>query len=625
MSDQFVYDEDYFLVADDSGSRPTTFRRVPASNLPALPALNASRDYFYRGAGDGATNHDGVLDAIVVGGDIRVHFGPGEFLFESSVANDVLIYLAAAGTTLKGSGVGVTTFTFKATDTGFHSGILVGTSAHDCVVEDLTIQRRSNYGSIMVNLQGGTGIGCQRLTFRNCKLDGADSTYAQYSHCVGYANTGTYSDLVFEDVAFANFAYSFLMNNAATGVVDRIRVTNCTFTNCGFDVNAPLATVRDVVVSGCRFTGDIGYACGLAHVEGATIANNHFVDITGEALHVEDYSTNVAIYGNKIIDCNETTLTAPVYIFDSNNIDFFDNDIVNTAETGGAEKVQLYVLGLESGTTAGGRARAGATYNINIHHNRFSSGPNGAILLFFTGNYAIDNNHFQGGLAISDTFTESGTNVREALKVVSSEPRSGGSICGNKIRGYRSATWRSTNSRSFSDGTVIANNTIRECRHGIQARNTMSVAFFGNHISRCVYPMSIGARAGGSDGVGCNAYSMVGNVMFGNQYPASIDGRLTVVATGAATVGTGVTVNVVATDLDLPNGAVVTFSGGGVLTLTSAKNADSTSLTGNLTTANIVSGQYGVATGLKDRPYDGNIDVRGTAGNVDAVAGRYGF
>lgn len=587
--------------------------------------LNATRDYFYTGNGDGVTNHDGVLDAIIVGGDIRVHFAPGDFLFEATVANDVLFYLAAAGTILKGSGVGATTFTFKATDTGFHAGILVGTSAHDCVVEDVTIRRGSNYGSIMVNLQGGTGIGCQRLTLRNCKLDGAGSTYAEYSHGIGYANTGTYSDLVFENVAFADFGYSFLMNVAATGVVNRVRVSNCTFLNCGFDVNAPLATVRDVVVDGCRFTGTVGYAVGLAQAQGASVSNNYF-NVTGEAIHIEDYSTNVRVFGNTFYECNTASLTAPVYIFDSNNIDLFDNDFVNTAaEVAGAEKVQLYVLGLESGTTAGGRARLGATYNINVHHNRFSSGPNGAILMFFTGNYSIDHNHFQGGLSISDTYVESGTNIREAMKVVSMESSDGGSIQGNKIQGYRSATWRSTNSLSFSDGTVVANNVIRQCRHGIQARNTKSAVFSGNHISRCVYPMSIGARGGGGDGVGCYPYTVVGNVMYDNQYPASVDGRLTVVASGAATVGSGVTVSVAATDLDLPSGAVVTFSGGGVLTLTSAKNADSTSLTGNLTVANIVSGQYGVATGLKDRPYDGNVDVRGMSGNVDTVAGRYGF
>lgn len=39
MTDLFVYDEDYFVVADDAGARPTTFRRVPASNLSSLPAL----------------------------------------------------------------------------------------------------------------------------------------------------------------------------------------------------------------------------------------------------------------------------------------------------------------------------------------------------------------------------------------------------------------------------------------------------------------------------------------------------------------------------------------------------------------------------------------------------------
>jgi len=587
--------------------------------------LNATRDYYYAGAGDGVTNHNGELDAIFAAGNVRVHFTPGTFLFSSSVANDVLNYINTSNVTVKGAGKDATTFVFEATDTGFHAGFLIGTSARNVVIEDLTIERGSNYGSIMFNLGGSTGVGVRGLTVRNCRLDGSESVYAEYSHGIGYANSGTYSDLVFDNVDFVDFAYSFLMQNASAAIVDRIRVTNCTFSDCGFDVNAPNGTVRDVVVSGCRFTGNVGYACGLAHAEGATIANNHYLSLTGEAIHIEDYSTNVTVYGNRIIECNQSLLTAPVYIFDSNNIDFHDNDIVNTSETGGAEKVQLYVLGLESGTTAGGRTRAGATYNISIHNNRFTSGPNGAILLFFTGNYAIDNNHFQGGLAISDTFTESGTNVREALKVVSSEPRSGGSICGNKIRGYRSATWRSTNSRSFSDGTVIANNTIRECRHGIQARNTMAVAFAGNNISRCIYPMSIGARAGGSDGLGCNPYSTVGNVLYGNQYPASLDGRLTVVASGAATIGSGVTVNVVATDIDLPNGAVVTFSGGGVLTLTSAKNADSTSLTGNLTTANIVSGQYGVATGLKDRPYDGNVDVRGTSGNVDSVAGRYGF
>lgn len=623
MSDQFAYTEDYLVVADEPTGRPTTYRRVPVAGISAT--LNTIRDYYYTGAADGVTNHDGLLDPIFALGNVRVHFGPGTYLFSSSVSVDVLNYINTANVTVKGAGKGTTKFLFQATDTGFHSGFLIGAAATNVVIEDLTIERGSNYQSIMLNLGGGTGIGVRGLTVRNCRLDGKESSFAQFSHGVGYANTGTYSDLVFENVDFVDFGYAWLMNNASTSIVDRIRVTNCTFTNCGFDVNAPNATVRDTVVTGCRFTGNILYACGLAQAQGATVSNNHFVNVSGEAIHIEDYSKNVAVYGNKIIDCNLSELTAPVYIFDSNNIDFHDNDLVNTTEVSSGEKTQVLILGLESGTTAGGRAKLGATYNINIHHNRFTSGPNHAIVLLYTSNYAIDHNHFRGGLSISDTFVETGTQIRDALKIASSENSKGGSIIGNKIQGYRSATFRSTDSLSFSDGTVIANNTIRECRHGIQARNTKSVVIANNHISRCIYPMSIGARGGGGNGVGCQPYSMIGNVMFGNQYPASVDGRLTVVATGAATVGTGVTVNVVATDLDLPNGAVVTFSGGGVLTLTSAKNADSTSLTGNLTTANIVSGQYGVATGLKDRPYDGNIDVRGTAGNVDAVAGRYGF
>lgn len=587
---------------------------------PTGPVDSSTKDYFYQGVGDGVTNHDGLLDSIIVGGDIRVHFAPGDFLFESSVANDVLIYLAATGTTLKGSGVGATTFTFKATDTGFHSGILVGSSAHDCVIEDLTIRRASNFGSIMVNLQGGSGVGCQRLTVRNCKLDGAGSTYAEYSHGVGYANTGTYSDLVFENVAFADFGYSFLMNVAATGVVNRVRVSNCTFLNCGFDVNAPLATVRDVVVDGCRFTGTVGYACGLAHVEGASVSNNYF-NVTGEAIHIEDYSTNVRVFGNTFYECNTVSLTAPVYIFDSNNIDLFDNDFVNTSEVASAEKVQLYVLGLESGTTAGGRARLGATYNINVHHNRFSSGPNGGILLFFTGNYAIDHNHFQGGLAISDTHVETGTNVREAVKVVSMESSDGGSIQGNKIQGYRSATWRSTNSLSFSDGTVIANNAIRQCRHGIQARNTKSVVIANNMISRCIYPLSVGPRGGGGDGIGCYPYSMSGNVLFDNKYAGSFDGRMTVVSGGTATVGTGKTLTVVATDHDMPLYTRITFAGGGVLTLTSAASADSTSLSGTVSVASIASGEAGIALGIVDQPYGTGGDVSAIGANVDTVAG----
>jgi len=69
------------------------------------------------------------------------------------------------------------------------------------------------------------------------------------------------------------------------------------------------------------------------------------------------------------------------------------------------------------------------------------------------------------------------------------------------------------------------------------------------------------------------------------------------VVTGSAhAVANGITVTVEKLAAALASGDVITFAGGGVLTLTSAANAAATSLAGNLTVAAITAGEKGYTT-----------------------------
>jgi hypothetical protein len=591
----------------------TTKAVTPAS-------LKYERPYFdvrtYGAVGDGVANDTPAINAAITAAAGRtIYFPAGTYNLAPSGAG--LLAPPTAGSSFIGEGASDTVIVFAPTTTVARNCITI--AADDVIFQNLTLRRASTFDSVMFQLSAGV----DRFTLRDCVLDGGDDLFPiGYTQGIQLPESGTVTRIRAERCRFTNFHYPLLMTNTSTATVTDIQFRDCEFTAWvgeGLGFNAPVGTQRDVIVDGCRFVNPGAYrALTLAHVENARITDCYF-NVGHEAVHIEDYCRDVTVANNTFYESGGAGQALD--LMDSQYIAIVGNVFRNSTLLTAGKVVQIH--GATSGNTVGGRPVLNATYAVTVSDNTVYAGPNTGIFVIHVAQVAVVGNTVIGDVAISSSFVETGTNALNGIMMTVSA-QLGARITGNSIRGFRVGIGPPAfNVGSYQAATTIADNSVTECRYGIVGNNTRTAVYAANIVHRCIWPFTVTPAMPVTSGN--DPHTIVGNVFQGNKYPAAYDGVIPVVANGTATVGSGVTLTVQPLIGDIVNSKVITFTGGGILTTSAGAAVNATSVTGNLTVANIASGEVGYIVAGVDIPNSGtfNVSNRSVWANVDSIRDVY--
>lgn len=524
------------------------------------------------------------------------------------------------GVTLRGDGSSKTILLIDAASVGAYTEF-VNFNNSNATIEGVTVKRAADFPCVMFIPGAVTDI-----TLRDVTVDGQRDTFAtNYCHGlqVGRQSSGTTADLLVENSTFTRLSYGLFQANASTGRTDGLTFRNCTFTaNLATDLefNAPNSTMTRVRVEDCNFydnasvSAGAGFGVGLAHVTDAVISGCRFSGTyNNEVIHLEDWSSDVTISDNTFLTGGLAQGSVIQMISGVARVRVIDNSFNTTGNTAGTSVINVLAGG--TGTTPGGRASIAPSL-IEISDNDFLiAGTNPAMYLEVALYVTVTNNRFIGpGTVVNGSYAGPFSYAIRGFSAL------GALIQGNVFRKFTFGVYpMSDGNQSFGKGTVISGNTFDSCLLGLAVTNVDGVTVTDNVFSGCQYPMilSHGSYTNGD-------VVMTDNQAVGCTLPFGIYGYVQVTANGAASIGTAVTLATLSLPNVIPNGTVITFSGGGVLTTTGvAANIDGRAITGNLTTAAIANGETGY--GYIGHSYSPGTFNRTLANNSDGFYGASGF
>jgi hypothetical protein len=557
-----------------------------SSSAAPLPFLNV-RDFGAKGDGttDDAPAIRSAIAAIPSGGG-TVYFPPGTY---RSVATSAAQFISVGNRTTL---LGVRGSSIISLDTDVPGAYreFARFYGDNITLDGLTIQRGADFQCVLIRVMNYIG-----LTLRNCTIDGKRGSYStNYCHGLQWPQSGTASGVVIDSCVFQGCSNCTLMTNSSTATLTGVVIRNSRMGNVDF--NCPAATVSDIYVDSCVIdgTGSTAFGVAFAFTSHAKVSNCTIKNFPYEAIHVEDFSSDITFSGNSIYS-NATDAAAPgviQIISGSTRIRFIGNDIDATTNTNATAINIFNILQGGGGLTPGGRTSA-APNNIVIAKNHIRGGNNNATNGMYLENTTaciIDGNVISSNGGVnSGAYTGP---VRRAMYLYNNTTTL---VTGNVISGWFYGVLPHTSSiQAGAYGGTFLGNSFRSCQIGLSVLNALPMAITGNTFYNCVSPL----LAGSGSSTGAFPVTITGNHAHGCTYPMSIGARTVVrVSTGATTqtVGTGKTLSVLITDQYLPSGTVLTFSGGGTFTLASAATAQVTSLSGTITGASIAAGEIGTA------------------------------
>ena len=281
----------------------------------------------YSAVGDGETDDRPALKRVIEAaqaGDV-VLIPAGEY----RMVLDGGPLVIPAGVTLWGQG-GKTTLSL--TSNG-------GDSKHreflrpsdDVTLVGLTIRRDEGFPTILLPIGS-----CQRVTLRDCRIDGQKSKYGAYCHAM-QVGSGTVKDLTFRGVEIVDCDYGLFQTNSAKGTLDGVLVEHCRFAenrSSDLEFNSPNGTMRNITVRECVFTDNRaksasgGFAVGFANVTNGRVERCRITNYGSEALHVEDRSADIELVGNTIVAGSTIHRNGVILIInDSRRVTIRDNYI----------------------------------------------------------------------------------------------------------------------------------------------------------------------------------------------------------------------------------------------------------------------------------------------------------
>jgi hypothetical protein len=374
-----------------------TLRNPPPDAAPRL-ASGPVVDVRALGAtGDGSTDDGdpirrGMAQVNQSGGTL--YFPAGTYYYRATGPLQ-----PAAGVTLAGA-PGASTIAYDSPASADFVNFCV-VDAAGVTLDGLIIRRVSEFPAVLVNLGAATDFSFTR----GALVGGTDALPGADCHGVKFPDEGAAGPITIADSTFATLTYGLLQANASTATVTGVTVQRCSLTrnaNTDLEFNSPYGSIRQVLVEVCTFTDNDseGFGVGLAHVAGAVVRGNTFSRYSLEALHIEDYSTDVVVQDNTFTDCGLRDHSHVQIISGSQRVRVAGNTFHATQNTR-----RIYVVNALPGgnrPTAGGRPSAPPS-GVTIEQNTFDC-ADPAVPVYFQG--------VRGGTIRGNTITATGDPYR---------------------------------------------------------------------------------------------------------------------------------------------------------------------------------------------------------------------
>jgi hypothetical protein len=457
-------------------------------------------------------------------------------------------------------------------------------------IDGIAFNRMEDFPMVMFPVRCFNGY-----TIRNVTINGHRELYSSYFHGLQFGiESGTISNVTILDSYFTCFNYPLFQNNAAINIVTGVFIERCVFTNNYADdlcFNSPNATMTRVRVRNCTFDNNQsmsagnGLAVSFAHVTDAIVEGCSVSNYQNEAIHIEDASADIKICDNVFTSCGLTYYAVVMIALSSVRVQVKDNTFNQVAATATNYCVSVQAGG--SGLTPGGRTSV-APRQVQVTGNQFILGSayGGVYFEAVIWNGIISGNQFLGSGSMTGGVYGGGFNV--AIHVYDG---SGICVIDNYIRavGYGTKP-RSDTIAAFGIAALVRGNTFEACYLGLACINMGSGLVSGNVMNNCTFPMVI-SRASYAN----KSAVFTNNVALACVNALGIYGSIAITSTGTATIGSGKTLTVSPIPNTLPSGISISFSGGGILTLSAMAVLQSTSLSGTVSGVNIGSGETALA------------------------------
>ncbi|WP_433029669.1 glycosyl hydrolase family 28-related protein [Actinomycetospora sp. CA-053990] len=181
-------------------------------------------------------------------------------------------------------------------------GLLV--DAPGVTLDGLVLERLVDVDTVLVRLGRADGFRLSRSA-----LVGHTDALTTFAHGLQFGTAdGTSTDLAITDTAVATTTYGLYQANQSRAVTQRTVVRGSSFVrnaNTDLEFNSPFGSFRDVRVEGCTFRDNDspGFAVGIAYCADVVVRGCTVERYRMEAVHVEDFSTDVLVEGNTFTAC----------------------------------------------------------------------------------------------------------------------------------------------------------------------------------------------------------------------------------------------------------------------------------------------------------------------------------
>jgi hypothetical protein len=498
-------------------------------------------------------------------------------------------------------------------------------------IRNIRIQRGNVYDGVLL-----TWATSDRAFLENVEFDGKIGTYAtNYIHAT-FLGQGDCTNARWVGGKTHHVTYGLLQPSNLTGLTRKFLADGIEFygnTATDLEFNAPHSVMENIEVRSCYahdqdVTAASGgwFFVGFARVKGASVHHNRVENYRGEPVHIEDGSFEIRVHDNLFRACAlGSGLSYLQVISYSSNVYIYANrfDAIANSQISGNYP---YMIGLQAGGPGGGTTDGGnpfaSPYEIDIFDNHFQTQTANGIYVEANARTDIHNNRFKGSGSIDGSGNFVGANAGWGIDFYG-----GGSvkIVDNYFEGIMYGIRPRQPGETVNTGarpSTITANMFVGCKYGMVITNPERMNITGNIASQCEFPLITGQAAGSSKPI-----SIVGNSAQDCKWPFNYNGKYTIVATGAGSVGSGITLSVAATFVNIPSGVAFVFPGGATFTTTSATTASpstGTTITGNLTGAAISSGAGGTsAFGAIPHSTTASDNHVLASANLDTVAGVY--